>query len=319
VSQAREAIRCVLQGRDCRLVVVVGPCSIHDPEATLDYAARLKALAREVRHCFVLVMRTCFEKPRSNGGWKGLVSDPRLDGSCDIEAGLTRARGLLLDINDLGVPCATEFLDPLVAPYLADLVSWGWIGARTSESQVHRALASGLPMPVGFKNGTDGRIETAANAVLVARQPHTLLGISPGGRIATVLTPGNLDTHVVLRGGCGGPNFGPEHVERVRSLVAGTAGRPVLIDCSHDNSGKDPAKQGAVFRTVLSHFLGGQRGIMGLALESNLLPGKQAAGPLSSLRRGVSVTDACIGWEETTQLIQEAARLLDASPASRTQ
>jgi 3-deoxy-7-phosphoheptulonate synthase len=264
----------------------------------------------------VLVMRTYFEKPRTALGWKGLLADPHLDGSCDVTAGLALARRLLVAINDMGVPCAAELLSPAVAPYLAGLISWGCIGARTAEGAAHRQLASGLTMPVGFKNGTDGRVETAVNAVLAARQGHTALEVGQRGRVAALTTPGNRDAHVVLRGGGGATNFGREHVERAWSLLGRPNGRPVLIDCSHDNSGKDPARQGPVCRAVLEQIVAGQKGILGVALESNLRPGKQAPGPLSTLTYGVSVTDPCIGWEETRRLLGEMAEAV-ARLASR--
>jgi 3-deoxy-7-phosphoheptulonate synthase len=257
----------------------------------------------------LIVMRTHVEKPRTTVGWKGLLNDPRLDGSCDVAAGLELARRLLLGVNDLGLPCATEVLDPLAPRYLADLVSWGVVGARTSESQTHREMASGLPMPVGFKNGTDGGLERAHHAMIAARHPHRFLGIDDDGAAALVQTRGNPDLHVVLRGGASGHNYSAEHVARAAALAAGEGiRRSVLVDCSHDNSGKDHRGQAAVCRAVSSQFLHGQEAILGMLVESHLRPGRQTWTATGSLARGVSITDACIGWEETESLLFEVAR-----------
>ena len=308
ISAARTAIRAAIHGRDPRLVVIAGPCSIHDPEAALDYAARLAAFASEVAGELVLVMRTYFEKPRTTVGWKGLINDPHLDGSCDVIAGLEIARRLLLRINELGVPCASEVLDPFTPQFTADLLAWASIGARTSESQTHRELASGLSTPIGFKNATSGDLDSARNAMVSAAHPHSFLGIDAEGRSAVVSTMGNPDRHMVLRGGGGRPNHGREDVVRALALVAelGLA-RPVMVDCSHDNSAKDHTRQGATCREVLAQVRDGQAGILGLLLESNLEPGRQSWRPGAKLRRGVSITDACIGWDETAELLREAA------------
>ena len=309
VLRTRRTIRDILHGRDRRrLVVVVGPCSIHDPAAACDYAEKLKRVADVTHDQLLLVMRTYFEKPRTTVGWKGLINDPHLDGSCDIAAGLELARRILVQINSIGVPCAYEALDPVTPQYIADVVSWAAIGARTTESQTHREMASGLSMPVGFKNGTDGGLEIALNAMISARHPHSFLGISADGLTAIVKTTGNPDRHIVLRGGGGRPNYRPEDIVRAAALVADEGiARPIMVDCSHDNSGKDYTRQPAIARAVLEQFGAGQDAIMGLLLESNLQPGKQTWKEGAPLAYGVSITDACIGWEETEALLHDAA------------
>jgi 3-deoxy-7-phosphoheptulonate synthase len=309
VLAARQAIRRIIHGQDRRrLVVVIGPCSIHDPAAAFDYAQRLKPVADAARDELLIVMRTYFEKPRTTVGWKGLINDPFLDGSCDISTGLERARALLLRVNALGVPCASEVLDPITPQYIADLLSWSVIGARTTESQTHREMASGLSMPVGFKNGTDGSLDVALNAMTSARQPHSFLGINSQGLTSIVRTLGNPDRHIVLRGGNGQPNYSPEEIQRAAELAAGQSiARPIMVDCSHGNANKDHRQQGHVCREVLRQFREGQRAIMGLMLESNLYPGRQDWRPGAHLEHGVSITDACIGWEETEGLLQEMA------------
>jgi 3-deoxy-7-phosphoheptulonate synthase len=309
VRQGRAAVRDAIHGRDAeRLLVIVGPCSIHDPEEALAYATRLRRAAEPLRGQLQLVMRTYFEKPRTTLGWKGLINDPQLDGSCDVAAGLERARRLLLRINELGVPCASELLDPFTPRFVADLLSWAAIGARTSESQTHRELASALPMPVGFKNGTDGALDGACNAMIAARHPHSFLGIGEDGRAAVFSSRGNPDRHLVLRGGRSGPNHDPESVARAAARLADPElPRPILIDCAHGNSRKDAARQVAVCREVLQQVRCGQKAILGLMLESNLEPGRQAWSPGRPLRRGVSITDACIGWYETEDLLNEIA------------
>ncbi len=309
VIEARRAIRDVIHGRDAnRLVVIVGPCSIHDPDAALEYAQRLRGVANTTADAMVLVMRAFFEKPRTTVGWKGLINDPKLDGSCDVAAGLEIARRLLVEINELGIPCGSEVLDPFTPQFIADLLCWGGIGARTSESQTHRQLASGLSMPIGFKNGTDGVLDGAANAMVTSSHPHTFLGITADGESALVRTQGNPDRHIVLRGGEKGPNFAPEFVGEATRLVAEqNLVRPVMVDCSHANSGKDHRRQGFVCREVLDQVRVGNPAIMGLLLESNLEPGRQSWQPGTALRRGVSITDACIGWDETEKLLHEIA------------
>jgi 3-deoxy-7-phosphoheptulonate synthase len=309
VRSTRAAIRDVLHGRDRRrLVVVVGPCSIHDPAAALDYARRLAEVACATRESLVVVMRTYFEKPRTTVGWKGLINDPYLDGSCDIAAGLQLARRVLLDVNRLGVPCGSELLDPITPQYVADLLSWAAIGARTTESQTHREMASGLSMPVGFKNGTDGGLQIALDAMVSARHQHTFLGIDVDGVTSAIRTQGNPDRHVVLRGGRGQTNHGPDDVARAAGLVAGEGvARPIMIDCSHGNSGKDPARQLRVGDEALAQVRAGQEAVMGLLVESNLVRGRQDWKPGAPLTYGVSITDACLGWEETAKLLHDAA------------
>ena len=308
VRATRLAIADVIHGRDPRLVAVVGPCSIHDPRAALEYAKRLRRVADAVGDRLLIVMRTYVEKPRTTLSWKGLINDPWLDGSCDLAAGLHVARRTLLAINALGMPCGSELLDPATPRYLGDLLSWAAIGARTAQSQPHREMASGLPMPVGFKNGTDGSLECAANAMRSAGQPHTFVAVGDEGTTTIVRTRGNLNRHVILRGGAGGPNFRLDDVVRAAELLAveGIA-RPIWIDCSHDNSAKDPARQASVLREVLSQMRGGERRIGGILLESNLRAGKQAWSGAGRLEYGVSITDACIGWEETERLLYALA------------
>ena len=316
VLGGRAAIRDALHGRDRhRLVVIVSPCSIHDPDAALDYAERLRRVAEATGDALVLVMLTYFENPRTTVGWKGLINDPRLDGSCDLPAGLHLARRILLEINGMGLPCAGEMLDPIVPQYIGDLLSWVAIGARTTESQTHREMASGLSMPVGFKNGTDGGLRVALHAMISARHPHSFLGIDANGAVSVVQTTGNPDRHVVLRCGEGQPNYDPEAVARAAAMVADEAiARPIMIDCSHDNSGKDHQRQGAVCRAVADQVSAGERRIVGLMLESNLHPGRQNWLPDGALAHGVSITDACIGWDETEALLHELA---DRTPRLR--
>jgi 3-deoxy-7-phosphoheptulonate synthase len=323
VARTRDAVRDVLHGRDPhRLLVVVGPCSIHDADQAREYAKRLLPLARAHANELVVMMRTYFEKPRTTVGWKGFLNDPHLDGSCNVAEGLRCARQLLLEIHDLGLPCAAELLDPVTPQYLADLVSWAAIGARTSESQTHREMASGLSMPVGFKNGTDGSLEGAVNAMTAARGPHTFLGIDLYGRAGVVHTRGNQDGHIVLRGGRSGTNYDALHVARANELCQKhDLARPVLVDCSHDNSGQDHTQQGSVCRDVISQV--GDSALMGVLLESHLRPGRQAFEPGADLEHGVSITDACIGFEETEDLLGELAEAVQrqragvAKPARR--
>jgi len=310
VIGAREEVRDMIHGKDMhRLLVVIGPCSIHNPEAAFDYAERLKAVADKTKDELVIVMRTYFEKPRTTVGWKGLINDPHLDGSCDIEAGLKLCREIMLGIAARGVPCATEFLDPIVPQYIADLVSWAAIGARTTESQTHRMLASGLSMPVGFKNGTDGSMQSALNAMVSAKAAHSFLGITGDGLTAIVKTTGNPDRHVILRGGGGKTNYHAKDIASAATLVAEQEPIPrgVMVDCAHDNSGKDHTKEAPIFREVVKHFCEGHKAVLGLLVESNLKPGKQAWKEGAKLEPGVSLTDSCIGWEETEKLLLEAA------------
>lgn len=309
VLDTREAIRKILHGQDReRLLVIVGPCSIHDPEAAYEYAAKLKPVADAVRDRLLIVMRTYFEKPRTTVGWKGLINDPHLDGTCDIATGMELARTILLKINQSGMPCATELLDPISPQYIADLISWSAIGARTTESQTHRELASGVSMPVGFKNGTEGSLQVAVNAMTSARAPHHFVGINAEGQTAIIRTAGNPDRHIVLRGGGGKTNYEAEHVAKADAAVAGEGiARSIMIDCSHDNSSKDHTRQSPVAREVIRQFREGRQSIMGLMLESNLNPGKQSWKQGTALAHGVSITDACLGWGETAALLNELA------------
>ena len=312
VLSGRRIVQDILEGRDSRLLVITGPCSIHDEQAALEYAERLVPIAEELSDRVVVAMRVYFEKPRTTVGWKGMIYDPDLDGSFDIASGLRRARQLLITIAGMGLPTATEFLDPITPQYLADLISWTAIGARTTESQTHRQMASGLSMPVGFKNSTDGNIQIAVDAMLSSREPHAFLGIDGDGRTCTVLTNGNPHPHIVLRGGNAGPNYEASYVGEVyERLEAGGLARQVLVDCSHANSGKDHRRQSIAFRDVLAQRAGGDAGIIGLMLESHLFEGNQKLGDdPSSLRYGVSITDACIGWDETVELLREAAAVV---------
>jgi len=306
VRDSRATARAILVGEDDRLLVVVGPCSIHDPQSALEYARRLAALSKDVADRYFLVMRVYFEKPRTTIGWKGLINDPALDDSCDVAHGIALARKLLLDIHELGLPAATEFLDPIIPQYTADLISWAAIGARTTESQTHREMASGLSMPVGFKNGTDGSIQTALDAMKSSRAPHSFLGMDQGGATSIVKTTGNPDSHIVLRGGRDGENYHPQHVAAACQALAKSGLRPALmVDCSHANSGKDPKRQPDVWKSILDQRAGGRREIIGAMIESHLHGGSQ---PVSSrpqdLKYGVSVTDACLGWEDTEALLR---------------
>jgi 3-deoxy-7-phosphoheptulonate synthase len=307
VTRARREIHRLIFTDDKRFLLVVGPCSIHDLDGGRDYARQLAALARAVADRVMIVMRVYFEKPRTTVGWKGLVMDPHLDGSHDIAAGLRLARTFLRDVLDLGLPTATEFLDPITPQYVADLVCWGAIGARTAESQTHRQMASGLSMPLGFKNGTDGSITTAINAIKAAAQPHTFLGINLDGSASAIVTRGNPDCHVVLRGGATGPNYSSAHIAQTEQLLA-KAGLPksILVDCSHDNSAKQPERQPEVMRALLAQVAAGNASIMGAMIESNLAAGSQPVPqPRESLRYGVSITDACIDWATTEKLVRE--------------
>lgn len=308
VARGRGAIRDVIHGRDRRrLVVIAGPCSIHDSGAALEYARRLEQASEALRGELIVVMRTYFEKPRTTVGWKGLLHDPHLDGSHDVAAGLLKSRSLLVAINELGVPCGGEILNAFTPQYVGDLLSWGSIGARTVESQPHRQLASGLSMPIGFKNGTDGRLDVAVNATLAAGQGDSFLGLTPDGRAAVVRTSGNPDRHLVLRGGAGSSNYGPEDVAAAAQAMVGVAARPILVDCSHGNSNGKPEGQAVVAREIVRQFRGGQSALMGLLVESHLRAGSQRWERGVGLHYGVSITDACIGWDETEALLHEVA------------
>lgn len=315
VRSAREAIAAALRGDDDRMVVVVGPCSIHDAGLAREYAERLAPLARELEDELLVVMRTYFEKPRTSIGWKGLIYDPGLDGSSDASRGLRLARGVLLEVTGLGLPCAVEVLDTITPQYQADLVAWAAIGARTVESQVHRQLASGLSMPIGFKNGTDGGLGAATNAISAAVAPHAFFGIDGLGRTTVVRTTGNPDVHVVLRGGNDGPNYDAATVAAARDAARAITGfdRPVMVDASHGNSGKDHRRQRLVVEDVLAQWQQEDHGLLGLMLESNLAPGRQDWTPDAPLDYGVSITDACIGWDETVELLHRCAATVTAT------
>ena len=307
VVSGRHAVQNILDGKDRRLLVVVGPCSIHDPVAAVDYARHLLPLRHEFADRMEIVMRVYFEKPRTILGWKGLINDPHLDGSCDIEAGLKVGRKLLLDIVGLGMPAGTEFLDPVVPQYLADLVSWAAVGARTTESQTHREMASGLSMPVGFKNGTDGSLETAVNAMKAARHAHSFLGIDPDGRTCIIQTTGNQWGHVVLRGGKHAPNYDERSIaEAVKHLHDAGLPGALIVDCSHANSGKKHTRQQTVWQHIIEQRVGGSKSVIGVMLESNLEEGAQPLGTdLKQLRYGMSITDACLGWKDTEVLLRK--------------
>ncbi len=312
VVRNRRALQNVIDGIDPRLFVVVGPCSIHDIGAAMEYAGRLRSLAAAVEDVLLVVMRVYFEKPRTTVGWKGLINDPDMDDSCDMEKGIRTARRLLLDLAGMGMPTATEALDPVMPQYLGDLISWTAIGARTTESQTHREMASGLSTPVGFKNGTDGGLQVAVNALKSARQPHHFLGINQDGRPAVIHTGGNPYGHVVLRGGGGRPNYDSVCVALCEKALKG-AGLParIVVDCSHGNSNKDPSLQPLVAKDCVEQVVNGNRSIIGLMLESNLGAGNQEIpADRTQLRYGVSVTDACIDWETTESTLKEAAALL---------
>ena len=308
VQRSREAVRRVLAGEDDRLLVVVGPCSVHDVRAAVDYAVRLAGTAADLADELCVVMRVYFEKPRTTIGWKGLINDPGLDGSHDVHRGLRTARRLLLEVVDLGLPVGCEFLDPNSPQYIADTVSWGAIGARTTESQVHRQLASGLSMPVGFKNGTDGSVKVAVEACRAAHGAHVFFGLDASGRASVVTTTGNPDVHVILRGGTGGPNYQPEHVSSALDAVQ-QAGMPrtVMIDASHGNSRKDHVRQAVVAGEIAAQAGDGQRGIAGVMLESFLVPGRQELTDPRSLTYGQSITDACLGWDATAGVLTDLA------------
>lgn len=312
VIKGRAAIQNILDGKDSRKIVIVGPCSIHDVDAAVEYAEKLNILRKKVEDKLVLVMRTYFEKPRTTVGWKGFIYDPYLDDSYSLKEGVVLARKLLIKINDMGLPTATEVLGPIVIQYYSDLICWSAIGARTAESQTHRELASGLSMPVGFKNGTEGNIDIAVNAILSAESAHSFLGMDDEGRVSVVSTTGNPYGHIILRGGNHGPNYSSDDVAKVANFCKKAGVKPrVLIDCSHANSEKDFRNQAKVWREVWRQIVGGSGSIMGVMLESNLNEGGQKiAGGWGELKYGVSVTDSCIGLSETKELILGAWKTL---------
>jgi 3-deoxy-7-phosphoheptulonate synthase len=325
VQAAREAVRAILSRQDHRLLVVVGPCSIHDVDAAREYASRLANLSEEVSDTLLLVMRVYFEKPRTTVGWKGLINDPYLDDTFRIDEGLALARQLLLDLAGMGMPLATEALDPITPQYLQDLIAWSAIGARTTESQTHREMASGLSSAVGFKNGTDGSLDVAVNALQSVARPHRFLGINPAGQVAVLHTRGNRYAHVVLRGGTRGPNYDAASIGACEQALAQVQTPPnIMVDCSHANADKDYARQPLVAQEVAAQIRAGNRSIIGLMIESHLQPGNQklSADP-GALAYGVSVTDACVGWDDTQTLLRalaaelrEPLRMRTAVPAA---
>jgi 3-deoxy-7-phosphoheptulonate synthase len=318
VTRGREDVVRILSGQDDRLVAIVGPCSIHDTRAALEYGGRLKRLADELADDLCVVMRVYFEKPRTTVGWKGLINDPRLDGSFAINEGLRTARRLLLALAELGIPAGCEFLDPISPQYTSDLVSWGAIGARTTESQVHRELASGLSMPVGFKNGTDGGVQIAIDAVRSSAHPHRFLGVTEQGLCAIVATRGNPDCHVILRGGATGPNYDAVSVQKVAEALRSSGLAPrIMLDTSHGNSDKDYRRQPAVAHDIAEQVALGEAAIVGVMMESFLEDGRQDLVPGQELRYGQSITDACMGWEMTAPVLRELADAVRARRAVR--
>jgi len=320
VREARERIQAILHGRDGRLLVIVGPCSVHDTTAAQEYAAAIAALRQQYRDQLEVVMRVYFEKPRTTVGWKGLINDPHLDGSYDINTGLRVARGLLLHLAEMGLPAATELLDPVVPQYIADLISWTAIGARTTESQTHREMASGLSMPIGFKNGTDGSVTTAVNAMEAAARPHHFLGINHEGSAAIVSTTGNPDGHLVLRGGKTGTNYHLEAITKASDSLA-KAGLPsrLMVDCSHGNSNKDYRRQGEVLQVIAEQVRVGGSQVMGVMLESHLVAGNQPIpADLSQLTYGQSITDACIDLATTAELMADLAAAVAHAQQAKT-
>lgn len=312
VAASRETIKQIIGGDDHRFLAIVGPCSIHDEEAALEYATRLKVLAEKVSERIFVVMRVYFEKPRTTVGWKGLINDPHMDDSFDIDEGLHKARRILMRINELGLPAGTEMLEPIVPQYIADLVSWASIGARTTESPTHRQLASGLSMPVGYKNATDGSVDIAIHAMISARAPHSFLGIDNEGRTAIIKTRGNEAGHLILRGGRSGTNYDRESIVSACDKLLGSQLNPALVvDCSHANSEKDHTRQEIVWRDVIEQRANGLEAILGAMLESNINEGQQKlTDGGKDLQYGVSITDACIGWEKTEELLTWAHEAL---------
>jgi 3-deoxy-7-phosphoheptulonate synthase len=318
VSRGREEVARVLRGEDDRLVVVAGPCSIHDPVAALDYARRLRRVADELAADLRIVMRVYFEKPRTTVGWKGLINDPNLDGSFAINEGLRVGRRLLLDLAELGLPAGCEFLDPITPQFTSDLVTWGAIGARTTESQVHRELASACSMPVGFKNGTDGGVQIAIDAVRAAAHPHRFIGVTEQGLAGIVSTAGNPDCHVILRGGAAGPNYDAISVRKTLSALVDAGVPPRLMtDASHGNSEKDYRRQPLVVRDVATQVAQGEAGIIGMMMESFLVDGRQELGDPTRLTYGQSITDACMGWETSVPALHELAAAVRARRTAR--
>ena len=316
VNGYRQTVRDIVDRKDPRMLVVVGPCSIHDVDAAKEYAKRLHALSQDIADQVFVVMRAYFEKPRSTVGWKGLINDPYLDDSFKVAEGLEIGRKLLLELSEAGLPLATEALDPITPQYLQDLISWSAIGARTTESQTHREMASGLSCPVGFKNGTDGSLGVAVNALQSVASPHRFLGISPTGQVSVIQTKGNAHAHVVLRGGSSGPNYAPEHIQACEAALAKLdLTQSIMVDCSHANSNKDHRQQSKVVDSVLEQIAAGNGSITGLMIESHLHAGNQGISDPDGLQYGVSITDACIDWEETDAMLRKLAAGLANRPA----
>lgn len=314
VAETRDRIRNILRNEDHRLLVIVGPCSVHDVDAACEYGQKLQVLRTELQDQLEIVMRVYFEKPRTTIGWKGLINDPHLDGSYDINTGLRTARKLLLDLAHLGLPAATELLDPIIPQYIADVISWTAIGARTTESQTHREMASGLSMPIGYKNGTDGSLHIAANAMLAASQPHHFLGINHEGLASIVTTTGNPDGHLVLRGGSSGPNYDSDHVETAARQLASLGLTPrVMVDCSHGNSQKDYRRQSVALESVADQMRNGSKHLMGVMIESHLVAGSQkVCSDRSQLVYGQSVTDACVDFDTTVTMLKSLAAAVES-------
>ncbi len=311
VLRGRRAVEDILTNKDSRRLVITGPCSLYDYDSSMDYAQRLKKLQYKLLDKVQIIMRTYFEKPRTTIGWKGMLYDPFLDDTCDIEEGIKLSRKILIDINKLGLPTATEFLDPIIPQFISDLVSWSAIGARTTESQIHRQMASGLSMPIGFKNATDGSLKIAIDAIVSARNKHSFMGIDRNGQVIIAETRGNNYGHLVLRGGKNGPNYSSEYVAFAKVLLE-KAGANVgmIIDCSHANSSKDPKKQGSVLEDVAGQIKEGSNVIAGVMLESFLEEGSQKVDKTQNLKYGVSITDGCIGWDETEEIITNFANMI---------
>lgn len=309
VYQSRREVEDIISGKDNRAIAIVGPCSIHDTDAALEYAEKLAIVKKELESDLLIIMRVYFEKPRTTAGWKGLINDPTMDGSFDIPTGLHKARKLLLDITGMGLPTATEILDPIVPQYIASLITWAAIGARTTESQTHREMASGLSMPVGFKNGTDGNIQIAMDAMEAAKHPHSFLGIDGEGKTCVINTKGNSLGHIVLRGGKGLPNYTEQIVHDLQQKMVAAGQNPsILVDCSHANSHKKFQNQAGVWENILEQRKSGNSRIIGMMLESNLFEGSQKLTNPKQLKYGISITDECINWEQTYELLLKAAQ-----------
>ena len=308
VENSRMGIQKIISGEDKRLLLLVGPCSIHDTKAGIEYAKKLKKLSEDVKENIFIVMRVYFEKPRTTIGWKGLINDPDLNGTFNIPKGINMARQILSEITDIGLPTATEFLDPFTPQYIGDLVSWGAIGARTAESQTHRQMASGLSMPIGFKNGTGGSVQLAIDGMIACEGEHAFLGIDHEGKTSVVVTNGNKANHLILRGGASGPNYDEESIKNAQQLLDKNNLKPnIVVDCSHGNSNKDHNRQPIVFENVINQITSGNKNIIGIMLESNLNPGSQSLNSdTTDLEYGVSITDKCVGWEKTEEIILQA-------------